>query len=170
MPRLHHIIDTCQIREYPDSTISNVLTILNWLMITTLNRKLLEKQRVKNRFASYEVHIGHFFYNINATVSFGNRLTLSMFRIFSPDRQTDKTNCLINIFAHAHVICACMCEVKMYVHSPLWGAYFSLIGLAEQVWQTQWRRPGKGAKTLLVDISLVELICHLMLTELHFNH
>ena len=26
-----------------------------------LNRKLLEKQSVKNHFASYEVHIGHFF-------------------------------------------------------------------------------------------------------------
>ena len=35
----------------------------------TLNRKLLEKQRVQNRFASYEVHMGHFFYNINAAVS-----------------------------------------------------------------------------------------------------
>ena len=45
-----------------------------------LNRKLLEKQRVQNRFASYEVHIGHFFYNINAAVSFGNCLTLSIFR------------------------------------------------------------------------------------------
>ena len=73
-------------------------------MITTLNRKLLEKQRVQNRFASYEVHIGHFFYNINAAVSFGNRLTLSIFRFlnFSPDgrtdrqtdRQTEKTDCL----------------------------------------------------------------------------
>ena len=29
---------------------------------------------------SYEVHIGHFFYIVNATVSFGNRLTLSIFR------------------------------------------------------------------------------------------
>ena len=29
-----------------------------------LNKKLLEKQRVKNRFASYEVHIGHFSYNV----------------------------------------------------------------------------------------------------------
>ena len=27
-----------------------------------LNRKLLEKQRVQNCFASYEVHIGHFFF------------------------------------------------------------------------------------------------------------
>ena len=44
------------------------------------NSKLLEKQRLQNHFASYEVHIGHFFYNINATVSFGNRLTLSIFR------------------------------------------------------------------------------------------
>ena len=68
------------VREYPDSSISKVLTVLKWRMITTLNRKLLEKQRVQNRFASYEVHIGHFFYNINAAVSFGNRLTLSIFR------------------------------------------------------------------------------------------
>ena len=78
-----------QVREYPDSTISKVLTVLKWWM-----RKLLEKQRVQNRFASYEVHIGHFFYNVNATVSFGNRLTLSVFRfqIFSLDRQTDGHN------------------------------------------------------------------------------
>ena len=62
-------------------------------IITMLNRKLLEKQRVQNHFASYEVNIGHFFYNIYATVSFGNRLTLSIFN-FSPDWQTDKTNCL----------------------------------------------------------------------------
>ena len=68
------------VREYPDSSISKVLTVLKWRMITTLNRKLLEKQRVQNRFASYEVHIGHFFYNIYAAVSFGNRLTLSIFR------------------------------------------------------------------------------------------
>ena len=80
MPGLHCIMDTRQVHEYPDSTISKVLTVLKWWMITMLNRKLLEKQRVKNRFASYEVHIGHFCYNINAAVSFGNRLTLSMFR------------------------------------------------------------------------------------------
>ena len=84
MPGLHCITDshTCQVREYPDSTISKVLTILKWWMITTFNRKLLEKQRVENRFASYEVHIGHFFYNynVNAAVSSGNRLTLSIFR------------------------------------------------------------------------------------------
>ena len=45
MPRLHRIkiMDTHQIHEYPDST---VLTVLKWRMITTLNRKLLEKQRV----------------------------------------------------------------------------------------------------------------------------
>ena len=61
-------------------------------------QKLLEKQRVQNRFASYEVHIGHFFYNVNVTVSFGNCLTLGLFS-FPPDWQTnwqtDKTNCLI---------------------------------------------------------------------------
>ena len=58
----------------------------------TFNRKLLEKQRVQNHFASYEVHIGHFFYNVIATISFGNRLTLSVFRFqnFSLDRQTDR--------------------------------------------------------------------------------
>ena len=76
MPGPHRIKDTRQVREYPDSTISKVLTILKWRMITMFNRKLLEKQRVQNCFASNEVHIGHFFYNVNATVSFGNRLTL----------------------------------------------------------------------------------------------
>ena len=80
MPRLHRITDTRQVHKYPDSTLSKVLTVLKWRMITTLNRKLLEKQRVQNRFASYEVHIGHFHYNVNAAVSFGNRLTLSIFR------------------------------------------------------------------------------------------
>ena len=80
-------MDTRQVREYPDST------VLKWRMITTLNRKQLEKQRVYNRFASNEVHIGHFFYNVNATVRFGNRLTLSIlrFKIFHlTDWQTDK--------------------------------------------------------------------------------
>ena len=56
---LHHIVDTRQVREYPDSTISKVLTVLKWWTITMFNRKLLEKQRAQNRFASYEVHIGH---------------------------------------------------------------------------------------------------------------
>ena len=73
-------MDTRQVCEYPDSNIFKVLTVLKWQMITMLNRKLLEKQRVQNCFASYEVHIGHFFYNIIATVSFGNRLALSIFR------------------------------------------------------------------------------------------
>ena len=73
-------MDTHQVCEYLDSTISKVLTTLKWQSITTLNRKLLEKQRVQNRFASCEVHIAHFFYNVNATVSFGNHLTLSIFR------------------------------------------------------------------------------------------
>ena len=63
-------------------------------MITTLIRKLLEKQTVENRFASYEVHIGHFLCNVNATVSFGNRLiTLSIFGFHWTGRK-DKTNCL----------------------------------------------------------------------------
>ena len=58
-------------------------------MATTLNRKLLEKQRVQNRFASDEVHIGHFSYDVNATVSFGNCSTLSIFR-FKKFHRTDK--------------------------------------------------------------------------------
>ena len=58
MAGLHRVIDTHQIRKYLDSTISKVLTILKWQIIMT---KLLEKQRVQNRFASYEVYIGHFF-------------------------------------------------------------------------------------------------------------
>ena len=80
-------MDMCQVRKYLDSTISKVLTALKWWMTATLNRKLLEEQRVQNRFASDEVHIGHFFYNVNGTVSFGNCLTLSIFRFknFSPD-------------------------------------------------------------------------------------
>ena len=80
-------MDMCQVHKYLASTISKVLTALKWWMTMILNRKLLEKQRVQNRFASYEVHIGHFFYNVNATVSFGNCLTLSIFRFknFSPD-------------------------------------------------------------------------------------
>ena len=72
MSRLHRITDMHQIREYPDSTISKVFTVLKWRMIMTFNRKLLEKQRVENHFTSYEVHIDHFFYNVKATVSFGN--------------------------------------------------------------------------------------------------
>ena len=96
MPRLYRITDTHQVYKYPDSTLSKVLTVLKWRMITTLNRKLLEKQRVQNRFASYEVHIGHFYYNVNAAVSFGNRLTLSIFRfqnffIGQTDRRTKPT-------------------------------------------------------------------------------
>ena len=71
MPRLHRIMDMRQFREYPDSTISKVLTTLKWQMIMMLNRKLLEKQRLQNYFVSHEVHIG---YNVNTTVSFGNRV------------------------------------------------------------------------------------------------
>ena len=55
--RLHCIMDTRQVREYPDSTISKVLTILKWRMITMFNKELLEKQSVKNHFASYDVNI-----------------------------------------------------------------------------------------------------------------
>ena len=50
------IRDMRQVRKHPDSTISKVLTVIKLRMITTLNRKLLEKQRVQNHFASDEVH------------------------------------------------------------------------------------------------------------------
>ena len=71
MLRLHCIMDACRVREYPESTVSKVLAVLKWRIITTLSRKLLEEQRVESRLASYEVHIGHFFYNVKTTVSFG---------------------------------------------------------------------------------------------------
>jgi len=54
------------------------------------------------------VHIGHIFYNVNATVSFGIRLTLSIFRFqnFSLDSLTNwltaEQNQLLNPFMHEH--------------------------------------------------------------------
>ena len=45
IPKLHCIMNMRQVRKHPDSTISKVWTVLKWQMITTLNRKLLEKQR-----------------------------------------------------------------------------------------------------------------------------
>ena len=74
MPRLHRIkiVDTRQVRKYLDST---VLTILRWRMITTLNRKLLEKQRAIELLCFLRgTHRSLFFYNVNATVRFGNCL------------------------------------------------------------------------------------------------
>jgi len=72
---LHRTMNMREVHEYPDST--KVLNVIKWQMITTLNRKLLEKQRVQNRFASCEVHIDRsLFNNVNATVSFGNCSTL----------------------------------------------------------------------------------------------
>ena len=41
--------------------------LLKWRM--TMTFKLLEKQRVQNRFASYEKYIGHFFYKSKLTVA-----------------------------------------------------------------------------------------------------
>ena len=101
-------MDTRQVHEYLDSTISKILTVLKLWMITLFNRKLLEKQRVQNCFGFFEV-LGHFFYN--ATVSFGNRLTLSIFRFqnfslnrqndWQTDRLTDGQNPLLNPFMDA---------------------------------------------------------------------
>ena len=67
--RIQSIMDMRQVREHPDSTISKVLTVIKWRTITMLNRKLLEKQRVQNRFASDEVHIGHFFFRMSMLLS-----------------------------------------------------------------------------------------------------
>ena len=81
MPRLHRIMNTRQVCKYLDSTISKYLKCR---VITTLNRKQLEKTLVQNRFASYEVHIGHLSMLLSVLE---NRLTLSIFRFknFSPD-------------------------------------------------------------------------------------
>jgi len=89
---LHCVIDTHQIRKYPDSTISKVLTVLKWRMIATLNRKLLGKQRLQNHFASYEEHIGHFFLQCQHYCQFLKLFNpvYSDFKIFHwTDRQID---------------------------------------------------------------------------------
>ena len=52
------------VHEYPDSTISKVLTILKWRMIPTLIRK---KQRAEPLCSQWGTHTS-FFYNVNATV------------------------------------------------------------------------------------------------------
>jgi len=94
-------MDMCQVHEQLDSNISKVLTVLQWWIIMTFNRKLLEKQRVQNCFASDEVHIGHFFYNVNATVSFGNHLHSDLKIFYRTDKLTDGQNKLLNPFTHA---------------------------------------------------------------------
>ena len=94
MPGLHCVIDMGQICKYPDSTISKVLTVLKWRMITTLTRKLLEKQRVQNHFASYVVHIGHFLLQCQRYCQFlksFNPVYIQISKFFTglTDRQTD---------------------------------------------------------------------------------
>ena len=64
-----------------------------------LNRKLLEKQRVQNRSASYEVHIGHFFLQCQCYCQFWKSfnpvyIQISKFFTGQTDWQMDKTNCL----------------------------------------------------------------------------
>ena len=49
-------MDTRQVHEYPDTSISKVLTILKWRMTTMLNRKLLQMQKVQNHFAGMLAH------------------------------------------------------------------------------------------------------------------
>lgn len=63
----------------------------------------MEKQRVQNCLASYEVHTGHFFYNVNrqSTVSFTNRLILFILKkIFT--ELTEGQNLLFYPFMYAH--------------------------------------------------------------------
>ena len=82
--------------------ISKVLTVLKCRIITTLNRILLEKQRVQNRFAFYEVHIGHFFLQCQCCCQFWksfNPVYIQILKIFTG--RTDRKNRLLNPFAHA---------------------------------------------------------------------
>ena len=52
---LHHITDMCQVRKYPDSTISKKYDHIK--MVDDYDHiKMVEKQSIKNSFASYEVH------------------------------------------------------------------------------------------------------------------
>ena len=96
MPRLHHITDTRQVCEYPDSAISKVLTVLKWQMMTTFNRN--------------EVHISHFFLQCQCYCQFWKSFNpdyIQISKIFTglTDRLTDrlthdKTDCL-------KPLCAC---------------------------------------------------------------
>ena len=72
-------------------------------MITILNKKLLEKQRVEPLWSLWGTHRA-LFYNVNATVSFENRLTLSTKTFFTglTNWQTDRqAKTILNSFAHA---------------------------------------------------------------------
>ena len=75
-------------------------------MITILNKKLLEKQRVEPLWSLWGTHRA-LFYNVNATVSFENRLTLSTKTFFTglTNWQTDRqAKTILNSFAHAYRI------------------------------------------------------------------
>ena len=101
----HNGTNNCQTPPYYGYVSSLRIPVFKWRIIMKLNRKLLEKQRVQNRFAAYEVYIGHFFYNINATVSWKlfSLVYIQIFKFFTGlrDRQTDKTNCLTPSRMHA---------------------------------------------------------------------
>ena len=112
LPHPNYCRHTRQVHKYPDSTISKVLTILKMWTITTLNcwknweyRTILLPMRY--------VHIGHFFYNINATVSSTNRLTCLYSDLnilcwteklinWQTDKLTDWQNQLLNSSTHVH--------------------------------------------------------------------
>ena len=72
--RIRSIMDMREVREHPDSTISKVLTVIKWRIITTLNKKLLEQQRYRTALLLLRYTQVTFFHNFNATVSFGNPL------------------------------------------------------------------------------------------------
>ena len=65
-----------------------------------LNRKLLEKQRVQNRSASYEVHIGHFFLQCQCYCQFWRSFNPAYIKNF---HRTNWQNQLLNPFVHVHM-------------------------------------------------------------------
>ena len=80
---------------------ADVLTVLKWRTIKTLNRKLLEKtDSIEPLWFLWGTH-SSLFYHVNATVSFWKRLTLCIFRFqnVSLNWQTDRQNRLLNPFA-----------------------------------------------------------------------
>ena len=84
MSRLHHITDTYQVHKYPDSSISKVLTILKMADDHDVKKKTAGKAEGTEPLCFlWEIHKSLFFYNVNATVSFGNHLTLSIFEFFT---------------------------------------------------------------------------------------
>ena len=99
-----------------NSTISKVMIILEWWTITTLNRKLLEKQRVWNSFAFYEVHTGHVsqchcYHRLYKSVK-PVKYYITGLTNWQADKLTDGQNWLLK------PLCACTCKVKIHPPPP----------------------------------------------------